>query len=225
MPARLVASPARVAMPGLSRPAVRLAVALALTTALALTACSGAAPAESATAAPAAVGTSPGAVLAYHVQASGQAYPFVVSVRQNDADGIAFGFDLGDGSRVGTVQMSPAAVESAHRMQNTFGATDYRLSDKTSVWLARELFARLRRGEAVALNLAGGPDDEDFAGGCGETFSVGTAGGASYAVPACRFSAGDQSLVVADDLRQPLILSMDTGLFRVELQTAMPAGR
>lgn len=60
----------------------------------------------------------------------------------------------------------------------------------------------------------------NFSGGCSETFDIGTAGGGTYAVPAYRFTADDQTLVVADDLDQPLILSMDQGMFTVMLRTA-----
>lgn len=132
-------------MPRLPRPAVLLAVALALTAALVLTACAGAQPATQPVAQPA-VGTGPGSILAYEIESSGEPTSFVVVVRQNDADGVAFGFDLGDGARTCTVQMSAEAVESATILANTYGVLDSRLTDKTSVWLAREPFARLRAG-------------------------------------------------------------------------------
>ena len=215
------------------RPAILLTLALALAVALALTGCSATTPpAASATpgaratpGAPTAVATSAQSLLSYVVQASGAEYPFVVSVFQNDADGIAFRFDLGDGQARGTVAMSAAAVEDATIMLNRFTSRGYELTDKTSVWLAREPFARLKAGEAVGLDLGQGTW-RDFSGACGETYTVGTASGSGYSVPACRFetdgAGAQQTLVVADDAAQPLILSMQTGMFGVSLATALP---
>ena len=203
------------------RPAVLLAAALALTAALVLTACSGA-PAAAGDA-PAAVRTTPQSILSYGVAAGDATYPFVVSVMQNDADGLAFRFDLADGQSQGTVSMSADAVADGTIMLNRFTSRAYSLSDKTSVWLARGPFARLRAGETVGLDLGQGTH-RDFSGACGEAYTVRTAGGGSYAVPACRFETANegaqQRLVVADDAEQPLILSMETGLFSVSLQTA-----
>lgn len=196
-----------------------LALALAF-----LSACSGAAPST----APEAVATGVQSVLAYEVVAAGDTYPFIVSVMQNDADGIGFRFDLADGQAQGTISMSADAVNTGTIMVNRFTSRAYTLSDKTSVWLAREPFAQLRAGETVGLDLGQG-NHRDFSGACGETYTVGTAGGDTYSVPACRFTTApegaQQTLVVADDAAQPLILRMDTGLFEVSLQTALPEGR
>ena len=201
---------------------------LALAPLLALAACAGAPPADAPDETPAAVRTAPQSLLSYEVDAGAVTYPFVVSVMQNDADGVAFRFDLGEGRSTGTISMSAAAVEGATIMVNRFTSRAYNLTDKTSVWLAREPFARLRAGERVGLDLGQGTHRE-FAGACGASYTVGTAGGERYDVPACRFETDDagaiQTLVVADDPAQPLILSMQTGAFGVALQAALPAGR
>ena len=210
-------------MPRIPRPLVLLALASALVAALALTGCSAASPVASD--APPAVATDVQSILSYTVEASGTTYPFIVSVFQNDADGIAIRFDLGDGQAEGTVTMSADAVDTATIMSNRFTSRAYQLTDKTTVWLARGPFARLRAGETVGLDLGQGTW-RDFSGACGETYTVGTAGGGSYTVPACRFSTANegaqQTLVVADNAAQPLILSMETGMFSVALATARP---
>ena len=200
-----------------ARPVLLLAAALTLAAALLLTACSGVRPAP---AAMPAVYTAPQALLSYRVEAGVQTYPFVVSVFQNDADGIGFRYDLGDGAQTGSVSMTAEAVRGATAMLNRFGSSGYELDDRTSVWLARGPFASLKGGGAVALDLGDGP--VRFSGGCGETYDVGTAGGGSFAVAACRFAGDGQTLVVADDAEQPLILSMDTGAFGVTLEAAAP---
>ncbi|MEL6615101.1 MAG: hypothetical protein AAFQ43_05155 [Bacteroidota bacterium] len=188
-----------------------------------LSACSGAS-----STAPEAVGTRAESVLSYEVRAAGDAYPFVVSVTQNDIDGIGFRFDLADGQTQGSLSMNSNAIDHGTIMVNRFTSRAYMLTDKTSVWLAREPFAQLRAGETVGLDLGQGTR-RDFSGACGETYTVGTAGGDTYTVPACRFATAaegaQQTLIVADDAEQPLILSMNTGLFEVSLQTALPASR
>ena len=183
--------------------------------ALALSAC-----ASTRAPAPAAPLTPPGAVLTYEVVAGPQTYPFEVPVRQNAAAATAFAFDLGAGVATGVVTMTAGARQTAPRgMQNQFRTQDYALDDQTSVWMARDDGRRLKAGETVAITVDGTSATPFTLDGC--TPVAVQLDGASVDLPACRYtSPGDRFVVAVDDDRDPLILDMNAGPFRVTLQPA-----
>ena len=143
----------------------------AVTLALVLSGCAGSRPeAASLTL------TAPGTVLAYRVTDAPATYPFVVTVTQNDAAGTAFAYDLADGQSVGTVRMSASARASAPGgMLNAFGSEDYDLTDRTSVWMARDDVQRLQAGEQVAIRDGEGGYTFEIVG-CDLPFAVAGAG-------------------------------------------------
>ena len=189
--------------------------------------------------------TAPGTVLAYRVTDAPATYPFVVTVTQNDAAGTAFAYDLADGQSAGTVRMSAAARDSAPGgMLNAFGSEDYDLTDRTSVWMARDDARRLQAGEQVTIRDGEGGYTFEIVG-CDMPFAVagaGTVATCRYTSPAdpeaiaayrdlcdegdadsCAEAAalardGAAYIVALDDADEPLILDMQTAEFRVTLQ-------
>lgn len=168
---------------------------------------------------PAASLTPVGTVLDYEVvTATGQRYPFVVTITQRDAEGTAFSYNLDDGGQVGTVFMTAEAMEVApNGMLNQFGSEAYRLTDRTSVWMARSDMRRLNAGTDLRVNLeVAAPVFSSQ--GCSGTFAFASSTGEASA-SVCTFSseAGEQIKVLNQE-ENPLIVDMDTGVFRVTLQ-------
>ncbi|MEM1057363.1 MAG: hypothetical protein AAGI52_17740 [Bacteroidota bacterium] len=156
-------------------------------------------------------------LLTYEVQAgNADAYPFTVRMLRNGAAGTTIAFNLDD-RNLGMITMSAGARESAPRgMLNNFQDRDYMLTDQTSIWMAREDVRRLKAGETVEIDLGGGPVAFTL-DTCEEPF---TAGALSY--PVCRYTGEGAMIVAQDDDMEPIILDMDTGAFRVTLQSVTP---
>ncbi|MEO0560240.1 MAG: hypothetical protein AAF170_18900 [Bacteroidota bacterium] len=160
-----------------------------------------------------------GTVLDYEVVTmTGQRYPFVVTVTQNDADGRAFSYNLGDGVQVGTVFMTPEAMGAApNGMLNQFGSEAYRLTDRTSVWMARSDVRRLNAGTDLQVNLEVATPVFSSQG-CSGTFAFASSTGEASASVCMYAGEGGEQITVLNQEANPLIMDMGTGAFRVTLQ-------
>lgn len=165
-----------------------------------------------------------GAKLVYAVS-SGATVLIGIENAPNAGSGAAFRFLFPAEGPAGTVRISADAMETATTLVNGFSPGDTALSQETSAWLSRQVFAAAKAGKPVVLDLG-------FNDGVKTTFTLdpkasrplrvatdpGRYDDTSRLVDTIVLRSTDgQTLRVVDNPANPLIVDLNTGSFRVEL--------
>lgn len=87
-----------------------------------------------------AVNIKPGTQLVYDVNANGNKYQFIVTVK-NLGKGITFDWTMTTPDNLsGTLEMTPGALDSAHALYNFFTGGMTQLTNQTSVWVSKSVW-------------------------------------------------------------------------------------
>ncbi len=103
----------------------------------------------------------PGAKLIYGVEANGQKYDFIVTVKAL-APALIFDWEMTNDSKSnGTITHTPQAMIAANTMYNYFAPGQKTLDDNTiSVWLSKNSFTSLTKGTkavTISMNIGDAP--------------------------------------------------------------------
>lgn len=128
---------------------------------------------------------------------------------------------------VGTITMTPEALASSTALHNYFEAGETTLTDKTSVWVSRKVFADAKAGKPVELDLGNDGKatfklDPEGAGFLPLSIDYGRIPDGNDAIGGIptlllKTEDGGKFIRLFDNEDIPLILDMDTGSFRVRL--------
>jgi hypothetical protein len=159
----------------------------------------------------------------YEVIFGGQTYDFRVTNPKVDMDnGITFKYKLtGDVGYNGTVSMSKEAVESAHDQMNKFGKDKYDLTDRSTVWISKEVFNELKTTGSSMINANDWVGQREFtvvsSDGVDDYYTVKVDDEEKY-IKCIKVEAKDgEQLWINDDPNNPLILKMKVD-FSIELK-------
>jgi len=97
-------------------------------------------------------------VMLYEVEFNDNYYLFNVRVNELSSKGLKFDwFMTNNPGMTGKVSVNAASLQSATAYLDFFSfRTDYNLTDKSCVWMSRDVFQKLKKGEMVSLDLDGG---------------------------------------------------------------------
>jgi hypothetical protein len=87
---------------------------------------------------------SAGSVLTYEVNYYGDIYNFIVHIKKFGDDGIEFDYSMNNETNIsGSMKIVKDAFESSKTQYNYFSGGPLTLTDQTSVWLSKKVFAEL----------------------------------------------------------------------------------
>ena len=162
----------------------------------------------------------------YEVIFGGQTYDFRVTNPKVDMDnGVSFKYKLtGDAGTNGTVSMSKEAIASAHEQMNKFGKDRYELTDRTSVWISKEVFNELKTTGSSMINANDWVGQREFtvvsSDGVDDYYSVSVDDQFKY-IRCIKVEAKDgEQLWINDDANNPIILKMNVD-FSIELKQVL----
>ncbi len=163
----------------------------------------------------------------YTVKFNGQDYDFRVSNPKVDMNkGINFKYKLtGDVGYAGTVEISKEAIATAHDQMNKFGAETISLTDRTSVWISKEVFNQFKTAGTAVINandwegsreftVTSEPDSEDT------WFAIQVDGETKYLRCFKVEDKDGEELWINDDAGNPIILKMNVD-FSIELKSIL----
>lgn len=158
----------------------------------------------------------------YKVNFQGRDYDFRVTNPVVDMDnGAKFRFKMtGDNSITGRVSISKEALATAHDQNNNFANGDLDLTDKTTVWISKEVFKELKENGASTMGAdSWGAKEYKMVEpyfSSDNYYPVNIDGKTLY-IPCIKVASEDgQEIWIADDESNPLILKMDIS-FTIEL--------
>ncbi len=162
----------------------------------------------------------------YEVVFGGQTYDFRVTNPKVDMEnGVTFKYKLtGDVGYNGTVSMSKEAITSAHEQMNKFGKDQYELTDRTSVWISKEVFNELKMTGSSMINANDWVGQREFtvvsSDGVDDFYVVKVDDQDKY-IRCIKVEAKDgEQLWINDDANNPLILKMSVD-FSIELKQVL----
>lgn len=102
-----------------------------------------------------------GSVLTYEVNLYGDVYDFIVKIKKYDEQGIEFDYEMtNDRNTSGNVKFTKDAFENAHMLYNYFAGGPVSLTDATTVWVSKKVFAELLSGTSTISSNEGETYDE-----------------------------------------------------------------
>ncbi|MEO9022854.1 MAG: hypothetical protein ABI290_12040 [Ginsengibacter sp.] len=163
----------------------------------------------------------------YTVVFNNQEYDFRVSNPKVDMDnGVSFKYKLtGDVGYAGTVDISKEAITSAHDQMNKFGAEKIDLTDRTSVWISKEVFSEFKTNGTSTINANDWTGSREFTV-VSETdnedtwYPVEVDGETKYLRCFKVESKDGEELWINDDENNPIILKMNVD-FTIELKSIL----
>lgn len=162
-------------------------------------------------------------VLLYEVNFDNRNYLFNIRIDENSKKGLIFDWFMTSNSGMsGKVKVAPEALQSATSYLNYFNfKSDYVLNDKSCVWLAKDVFQKLKAGEKVSLDLGEGltADFQLVKDKTSYLVPVSVRYGDIYGVSAIRIEAenGKYFMYILDNPEDPVILYMDLNSWYVRL--------
>lgn len=163
----------------------------------------------------------------YTVKFNGQDYDFRVSNPKVDMNnGVNFKYKLtGEVGYAGTVDISKEAINNAHDQMNKFGAEKVDLTDRTSVWISKEVFHEFKTNGTSVINandwegsreftVVSEPDSEDT------WYAIEVDGETKYLRCFKVEDKDGEELWINDDENNPIILKMNVD-FSIELKSIL----
>ena len=100
-----------------------------------------------------------GSKLTYHVEAGGNEYDFIVTVKKLGAE-VVFGYEMtSPADKTGSITIGAEAMKSATAWYNYFSGGAKKLSDETSVFVSKGLYKDILSKPTVSIRT-GGADSE-----------------------------------------------------------------
>ena len=186
----------------------RLALCTLLLALIPTLALAGAPPATTADAAP--TWYKVGTVMTWGVDAFGQQYDFVVTIKTLGAE-VEFDWEMTQPvNKKGSVKMTELALLSATKQYNMFGGGPITLADKTSVWVSQAVLKQYR-AKMIEHRIDTGSGPEIFLPVEGDTSYKATIDGVETELEILHLKGGDQHLWILDNLAAPITVKMDLG--------------
>jgi hypothetical protein len=164
----------------------------------------------------------------YEVVFNEKTYDFRVTNPKVDMDnGVSFKYKLtGDVGYNGTVNISKEAIATAHDQMNKFGKDTYELTDRTTVWISKEVFNELKTTGSSIINANDWAGSREFTVVTNEYdinddfFTVKVDDQDKY-IRCIKVEAKDgEQLWIKDDPNNPIILKMKVD-FSIELKQVL----
>lgn len=166
-----------------------------------------------------AVNIKPATKLIYDVNANGNKYQFIVTVK-NLGNGVTFDWTMTTPDNLsGTVEMTPGALDSAHALYNFFTGGMTKLTSQTSVWLSKSVWNDIHdEDEMTDLKLDDETDDSFIRFAMPDGYAVNFKGAVST-VPCSELRSlfTDNVITVWENEKFPIILKMNLG-WTIELR-------
>ncbi len=151
-----------------------------------------------------------GTVMTWGVDAFGQQYDFVLTIKKLDKE-VEFDWEMTvPVNKKGSVKMTEIALASATKQHNMFSGGPLTLADKTTVWISQAVLKQYRTKQIDhSIDTGSGPriflPVEEAAG-----YKV-TIDGAEKELKLLHIKGGDEELWIHDNLAAPVIFKMDLG--------------
>ncbi|HYG14506.1 MAG TPA: hypothetical protein VEC12_02060 [Bacteroidia bacterium] len=161
----------------------------------------------------------PGTKLVYDVNANGNKYQFVVTVK-NLGNGITFDWTMTTPDNLsGTVEMTPGALDTAHALYNFFTGGMTKLADQTSVWVSTSVWKDIHdEDEMTDLKLDSETEDSFIRFAMPDGYATTYKGTpATMASSELRSLFTDNVITVWENEKFPIILKMNLG-WTIELR-------
>ncbi|MFH1531644.1 MAG: hypothetical protein ABIK09_13035 [Pseudomonadota bacterium] len=151
-----------------------------------------------------------GTVMTWGVDAHGQQYDFVVTLKKLDAE-IEFDWEMtAPVNRKGSVRMTEIALLSATKQHNRFSAGPLTLADKTTVWVSQAVLKQYR-AKLIEHDLDTGSGPKIFLPEEEDTSYKATIDGTETEFKLLHLKGENEHLWILDNLAAPVIFKMDLG--------------
>lgn len=159
-----------------------------------------------------------GTVLVYEVNNEGTKYQFIVTIKKLE-QGITFDWQMtAPINKKGTIEMAEEAVESADGLFNYFTGGVSKLTNQTSVWISRLMWAELHSEDEMAAIALDGGEPIGFFRENGDYFATKyKAGDVQLKTSVLKSLSDSETITIWENEKFPIILKMDLG-WTIELK-------